>query len=63
MSLKDIEREDEDRVQYEMQLFGQGGKKNKAWPSDPERKRKPKAGPERLESSEDFRLTLETVKR
>ena len=61
MSLEDIEREDEDRIQYEMQLFGQGGKKIWALPSDQERKRKPKAGPVR--SSEDYKLTLEKVKR
>ncbi len=63
MSLEDIEREDEARIQYEMRLFGQGGKKSRAWSSDKERKGKPKAGPQRLVSSEDYILTLEKVKR
>ncbi len=63
MSLEDIEREDEARIQYEMQLFGQGGKKSGARPSDQDRNRKPKAGPVRVASGEDYILTLEKVKR
>ncbi len=63
MSLEDIEREDEARIQFEMQLFGQGGKKSKVLAWDEKRNREPTAGPVSVESGEDYILTLEKVKR
>ena len=63
MSLGVIEQEEEDRIQYELQLSGQGGKKWGMWPSSQDHKEKPKSGSVRVESSEDYILTLEKVKR
>ena len=63
MSLGVIEQEEEDRIQYELQLSGQGGKKWGMWPSPQDHKEKPKPGSVRVESSEDYILTLEKVKR
>jgi hypothetical protein len=63
MSLEDIEREDEDRIQFEMQLFGQGGNKTKARSYDKKHKRQPEVRPGRVRSGEDYILTLEKVKR
>jgi hypothetical protein len=63
MSLGVIEQEEEDRIQYELQLSGQGGKKWGMWPAPQDHKEKPKSGSVRVESSEDYILTLEKVKR
>ena len=63
MSLGAIEQEEEDRIQYELQLSGQGGKKWGMWPSPQDQKEIPKSGSVRVESSEDYILTLEKVKR
>jgi hypothetical protein len=63
MSLDDFEREEEDRIQYEMQLAGQGGKKCKVWPSSDHRGTEPKkAGPAKVETTADYRLTLRNVR-
>jgi hypothetical protein len=63
MSLEDLEQEEQDRIQYEMQLAGQGGKKSKVWPSSdqgrPENTRR--GGSLKVESSENYRLTLRDV--
>ena len=62
MSLDRIEQEEEDRIQYEMQLAGQGGKKCKVWPSpNPGAPEKMKPGSVRVESSEDYRLIIKGV--
>ncbi|KPK21677.1 MAG: hypothetical protein AMK69_21285 [Nitrospira bacterium SG8_3] len=63
MSLGVIEQEEEDRIQYELQLSGQGGKKWGVWPAPQNHNEKPKPGSVRVESSEDYILTLEKVKR
>ena len=63
MSLDDLEREEEDRIQYEMQLAGQGGKKCKVWPSSDQRGTEPqKTGPAKVETTADYRLTLRNVR-
>jgi len=62
MSLQVIEQEEEDRIQYELQLSGQRGKKWGMWPSHQEHKGAPKSGPVTVASSEDYILTLEKVK-
>lgn len=63
MSLDTLEQEEQDRIQYELQLAGQGGKKSKVWPSSdqgqldgPKRTRSAK-----VVSSADYRLTLRDV--
>ena len=61
MSLQVIEEEEEGRIQYELQLSGQGGKRCKVWPLDQEREGKPKGGTARVGSSEGYILTLEEV--
>jgi hypothetical protein len=63
MSLGVIEQEEQDRIQYELQLSGQGGKKWAMWPSAQGHKEGPKSGPVRVQSSGDYILTLEKVKR
>ena len=63
MSLQVVEQEEEDLIQYELQLAGQGGKKWRIWSSGEDRKGKLKPGPVTVESSEDYILTLEKVKR
>ena len=63
MSLEAIEQEEQDRIQYELQLSGQGGKKWGMWPPHQDRKRGPEPGPARVASSENYILTLEKVKR
>jgi len=63
MSLEIIEQEEQDRIQYELQLSGQGGKKWGMWPSHQDRKTGPEPGPARVTSSENYILTLEKVKR
>ena len=62
MSLKVVEQEEEDRIQYELQLAGQGGKKWRTWSSGQDRKGKARPGPVTVESSEDYILTVEKVK-
>ena len=64
MSLDTLEQEEEDRIQYELQLAGQGGKKSKVWPSsDQGRLDKPtKPRPAKVVSSADYRLTLRNVR-
>ena len=63
MTLEDVEREEEDKIQYEMQLAGQGGKRWGMFSSGKTRPQKPKPGAVRVESSENYRLTLSTIKR
>jgi hypothetical protein len=63
MSLEMIEEEEQDRIQYELQLSGQGGKKWGMWPPNQDRKTRPEPGPARVASSENYILTLEKVKR
>ncbi len=59
MTLEDIEREQDDRMQYELKLLGGGGKRYRPLHSGQERRRKPEAGPVRVKSSKDYILTLE----
>ena len=59
MSLRTIELEEEDRIQFEMQMLGQGGKKAKIWAPEPVQD----SGPARVQSSENYILTLEKVTR
>ena len=63
MSLDALEQEEQDRIQYEMQLAGQGGKKSKVWPaSDQGRGESTKRGGSvKVESSANYRLTLRDV--
>ena len=63
MSLEIIEQEEQDEIQYELQLSGQGGKKWGMWPAHQDRKRGPEPEPARVASSENYILTLEKVKR
>ncbi|MBW2108074.1 MAG: hypothetical protein JRI36_05330 [Deltaproteobacteria bacterium] len=64
MTLDRIEQEEQDRIQYEMQLAGQGGKKCKVWPSsDHSEAQTSRPGSVRVESTENYRLTVQTVKR
>jgi len=63
MSLEAIEQEEQDRIQYELQLSGQGGKKWGMWAPHQDRKIRPEPGPARVASSENYILTLEKVKR
>jgi hypothetical protein len=63
MSLEAIEQEEQDRIQYELQLSGQGGKKWGMWPPHQDRKRGQESGPVKVASSENYILTLEKVKR
>ncbi len=62
MSLASVEQEEKDRIQYEMQLTGQGGKKWKTWPAGQDRREESKRGPKKVASSEDYILTLENFK-
>jgi hypothetical protein len=63
MSLGFIEQEEEDRIQYELQLAGQGGMRLGMWASGQNCERKPRPGRVRVELSEDYILTLEMVGR
>jgi hypothetical protein len=63
MSLRMLEEEEDGRIQYELQLSGQGGKRCKVWPLEQDLKRKPTDGTARVTSSKDYILTLEEVKR
>jgi len=63
MSLDRIEQEEQDRIQFELQLAGQGGKKCKLGAWDQERRENQKAGTARVQSSENYILTLDQVKR
>jgi hypothetical protein len=60
MSLGVVEQE-EDRIQYELQLFGQGGRRLGMWASGQDREGHPKPEHVRVELSEDYILTLEKV--
>lgn len=64
MSLDALEQEEQDRIQYELQLAGQGGKKAKVWPSsDPSQRDRPKKSKAaQVVSSADYRLTLQDVR-
>jgi len=64
MSLDAFEQEEQDRIQYELQLAGQGGKKAKVWPSsDPSQRDRPKKSKAaQVVSSADYRLTLQDVR-
>lgn len=63
MSLDAIEKEEEDRIQYELQLAGQGGNRWKTWPASKSRKDAEVSRPMKVQSSEDYILTLEKIKR
>ncbi|MBW2265420.1 MAG: hypothetical protein JRD47_04895 [Deltaproteobacteria bacterium] len=63
MSLKSIQQEEEDRIQYELLLAGSGGKRYKPSFVDKDRKEKQEPGPIRVNSSDDYILTLEKVGR
>ena len=63
MSLQAIEEEEDGRIQYELQLSGQGGKRCKVWPLDQEHEREPKGGTAKVESNENYILTVEEVTR
>lgn len=68
MSLDRIEQEEQDRIQFELQLAGQGGRKCKVWPSSvqdqgPSRRVKKKPGSFKVESSADYRLSLRSVQK
>ena len=64
MSLEALEQEEQDRIQYEMQLAGQGGKKSKVWPSSDQGRAEStrRGGSVKVESSENYRLTLRDVR-
>ena len=61
MSLGVIEQEEADRIQYELQLAGQGGRRLGMWASGQDREGNPKPECVRVELSEDYILTLEKV--
>jgi len=61
MTIEDLEREEQDRIQYEMQLAGQNGKRWGSFSSGKDRLQKPRTGPVRVESSENYILTVEDV--
>ena len=63
MSLGFIEQEEEDRIQYELQLAGQGGMRLGMWASGRDREGNLKPERVRVELSEDYILTLEMVGR
>ena len=63
MSLERIEQEEEDRIQYELQLTGQGGNRWKTWPGSKKGRQAEEASSVRVQSSEDYILTLEKIKR
>ena len=63
MTLEDIERQEDERIQYELQLLGAGGKRYRPLHSGQERSREPEGGFVRVKSSKDYILTLERVKR
>lgn len=63
MSLDRIEQEEQDRIQFELQLAGQGGKKCRLGAWDRERQENPKGGTARVQSSENYILTLDQLKR
>ena len=61
MSLAVIQQEEEDRIQYELQLSGQGGRRLGMWASGQDREGNPKPERVRVELSEDYILTLEKL--
>ncbi len=63
MTLEDIERQEDERIQYELQLLGGGGKRYKPLHSGQERRRGLETGSVRVKSSKDYILTLEKVER
>jgi hypothetical protein len=63
MSLGVIEQEEEDRIQYELKLSGQGGRRLGMWAPQRDRDGNPKPERVRVELSEDYILTLENVSR
>ena len=64
MTLDALEQEEQDRIQYEMQLAGQGGKKSKVWPSSDQGRNENErtGGSVKVVSSENYRLTLRKVR-
>ncbi len=63
MSLKAIQQEEEDRIQYELLLAGSGGKRYKPSFVDRDHKGEQESGPIRVNSSDDYILTLDKVGR
>ena len=63
MSLGVIEQEEEDRIQYELQLSGQGGRRLGMWAPGQDREGNVKPERVRVDLSEDYILTLEKVSR
>ena len=63
MSLDAIEQEEEDRIQYELQLAGQGGNRWKTWPGSKKGNEQENSRPVQVQSSEDYILTLEKIRR
>jgi hypothetical protein len=61
VSLAVIEQEEEDRIQYELQLSGQGGRRLGMWAPGRDRDRNLKPERVRVEAREDYILTLEKV--
>ena len=61
MSLGVIQQEEEDRIQYELQLSGQGGRRLGMWAPGRDREGNPKPERVRVGLSEDYILTLEKV--
>jgi hypothetical protein len=61
MSLRIIDQEEEDRIQYELQLSGQGGRRLGMWAPGRGRDRNAESERVRVKSSEDYILTLEKV--
>jgi hypothetical protein len=63
MTIEELEREEQDRIQYEMQLAGQGGKRWGMFSSGKNRRAKVKPRAVKVESTENYRLTLANIKR
>ena len=63
MSLDTLEQEEQDRIQYELQLLGQGGNPWKSWPASKKHQQAEESRPVKVQSSEDYILTLEKIKR
>jgi hypothetical protein len=62
MSLDDLEREEEDRVRYELQMLGQDCKRAKVYYGIERRRGDNKnSGSVKVVSTENYRLTLEDV--
>jgi len=63
MTLKSIQQEEEDRIQYELLLAGSGGKRYKQSFVDKDRREQQEPGSVRVKSSDDYILTLDKIGR